>query len=60
MRTRGMKIFVLGCGNMIRGCSGHVESKGAGILVAVTEMLSQKTMTPPHICIVNSCHPGHT
>lgn len=27
---------------MIRGCSGHVESKGAGILVAVIEMLSQK------------------
>lgn len=45
---------------MIRGCSGHVESKGAGILVAVIEMLSQKKMTPPHICIVNSCHPGHT
>lgn len=45
---------------MIRGCSGHVESKGAGVLVAVIEMLSQKKMTPPHICIVNSCHPGHT
>lgn len=60
MRTRGMKIFVLGCGDMVRGCSGRVESKEAGILVTVTEMLSQKKMTPPHICIVNSYHPGHT